>query len=113
MNRMGVANKKKKFLYPSCYLYEKDNEMYLIHFKELFLIRGSGYNDIFESDIIRRNAIAFCLKNWGLIDINDKFIQPHNMFIFVLPHKLKNEWKICHKINLSILNDINNGDYDD
>ena len=104
LNRMGISNKKKKILYPSCYIYEKDNEHYLVHFKQLFtLSRDNAYDNIGEQDIVRRNSIAFCLKNWGLIDIDSKFIEPHNSFVFVLPFEDKDKWTIKHKINLFTL----------
>lgn len=104
LNRIGISNKKKKILYPSCYIYEKDNEFYLVHFKQLFtLSRNDAYDNISEQDILRRNSIAFCLKNWGLIEVDDKFIEPHDSYVFVLPHDKKEGWKITHKINLFTL----------
>jgi hypothetical protein len=104
-NRIGIANKKKKVLFPSCYLYERDGDTYLVHFKQLFsLTRSNGYNNISIEDITRRNAVAFCLKNWGLIDIDDESIDPHDIYVFVLPHKDKNDWEINHKVNLFTLN---------
>ena len=104
LNRMGISNKKKKVLYPSCYIYEEDGEYYLVHFKQLFmLVRDNAYDNISEQDIVRRNSIAFCLKNWRLIDIDDKFIEPHDSYVFVLPHNEKHDWQITHKINLFTL----------
>lgn len=104
LNRIGISNKKKKVLYPSCYIYENDGEHFLVHFKELFAMsRPDAYNNISEQDIIRRNSIAFCLKNWGLIDVEDKFIEPHDSYVFVLPHDGKEGWRITHKINLYTL----------
>tara|TARA_Y100000310_G_C20704363_1_gene833726 strand:+ start:21055 stop:21426 length:372 start_codon:yes stop_codon:yes gene_type:complete len=103
-NRIGIANKKKKVLFPSCYIYEHDGETYLVHFKELFALRENGYNNVSEEDLKRRNAVAFCLKNWGLIDIELEDIEPYDTFVFVLPHKDKHEWKINHKVNLYTLN---------
>jgi len=37
-SRIGIANKKTKVLYPSCYLYEKDGKFFLAHFKQMFLL---------------------------------------------------------------------------
>jgi len=100
--RMGVANKKDKIIYPSCYLYEIENEFYIIHFKQLFLItRNDSYNNVSDDDLQRRNSIIFCLKNWGLVDADDEEIEPHNKFIFILPFKDKNDWIIRHKFNFS------------
>jgi hypothetical protein len=110
-SRIGIANKKKKILYPSCYLYEADGKQYLVHFKQMFLLtRDSAYNAICEDDLLRRNAIAFCLKNWGLIEVDEEKILPHNRFVFVLPHNQKNEWKISHKFNYRNIN-TNDGDF--
>jgi len=107
-NRCGIANKKQKILYPSCYLYEQDGTYYIAHFKELFMLtRDNGYNNISEEDITRRNAVIFCLKNWGLIDVEEKEIEPHDIFVFVLPHKEKRDWRISHKINLFSINNNN------
>jgi len=104
-NRIGIANKKKKILYPSCYIYENEGSTYLVHFKQLFtLTRENGYDNTSEEDIKRRNAVGFCLKNWGLIDVDDELIEPHDTFVFVLPHKEKSEWQINHKVNLFTLN---------
>lgn len=102
--RMGIANKDKKIIYPSVYLYEKDGNFYLTHFKQMFsLIRKDAYNNITEDDLERRNAIAFCLKKWGLIDISEEAITPHNMFVFVLPYREKKNWQIFHKFNRNMI----------
>lgn len=105
LNRIGICNKKKKILYPSCYLFDKDGKYYLVHFKQMFLLtRDSAYNAICEDDLLRRNAIAFCLKNWGLIEVDSSAIEPHNKFVFVLPHNQKQEWKVSHKFNFRTIN---------
>lgn len=104
-SRIGIANKKKKILYPSCYIYEQDDKTYLAHFKQMFILtRDSAYNAICEDDILRRNAIAFCLRQWGLIDVDEEKILPHNKYIFVLPHNQKNDWNISHKFNFKTIN---------
>ena len=104
LNRIGISNRKKKILYPSCYIYEQDDEYYLVHFKQLFMLsRDNYYDNMNEQDLIRRNSIAFCLKNWDMIDVDEKFITPHDSYVFVLPYQDKHEWKIKHKINLFTL----------
>lgn len=108
LNRIGIANKKLKVLYPSCYLYEADDKYYLAHFKQLFLLtRDNAYNNICEEDIMRRNAVAFCLKNWSLINVEDEAIEPHNKFVFVLSHTDKRDWRVSHKFNVKSLENIN------
>jgi len=103
-NRIGIANKKRRILYPSCYLYTENDKKYLVHFKQMFLLtRESAYNAMCDDDYLRRNAIAYCLRNWGLIDVKEESIQPYNKFIFVLPHTQKSEWTISHKFNFRSL----------
>jgi hypothetical protein len=105
LQRIGIANKKNKILYPSCYIYEKDEVFYLVHFKEMFMLtRENAYNNICEEDIVRKNAVAFCLKNWGLIEVEDEDIEPHNKFVFVLAHQDREYWKISHKFNFKSIN---------
>jgi hypothetical protein len=108
LTRIGIANKAKRILFPTCYLYENEGHYYLMHFKEMFLIyRKNAYNNICEEDILRKNAIAFCLLNWKLIDIDIEKITPYNKFVFVLPYNEKDDWKISHKINMRYLSNLN------
>lgn len=101
LSRIGIANKKTKTLWPSCYLYRDNGDYYVIHFKEYFLImREDSYNNLSNKDIERRNAIVYCLYNWKLIDVDIDDIKPFNEKVFVLPHEQKREWSIKHKINL-------------
>lgn len=101
LERMGIANRKEKILYPSCYIFNIKEKDYILHFKQLFpLLRRNSYNNISEEDIERRNSVIYCLKDWDLIDVDEKIIEPHNKFIFVLPYVEKNDWKIYHKFNL-------------
>lgn len=101
LTRIGIPNRREKVIFPSCYLYEKDGQYYLAHFKQLFLLETeNAYDNMTEDDILRRNAIAYCLKEWGLISIDDEEeIQPHDMFIFILPYREKKYWTIKHKFN--------------
>jgi len=104
LTRMGVANKKEKTIFPSCYLYGNENKFYLVHFKQMFtLTRPDGYNNMSEQDYIRRNAIAFCMKNWKLIEVAVELIEPYNVKIFVLPFGEKTQWSIKHKFNMSVV----------
>lgn len=99
--RMGIANKKKKILYPSCYVYVNFEKYYILHFKSLFtIIRSNGYNNLSEKDTERRNSIILYLCNWKLISIeNENDIIPHNESIYVLQYKDKKYWNISHKFN--------------
>lgn len=98
LSRMGIADKKNKVLYPSCYLHEEDGIYFIAHFKELYALRENGFNNVSDEDIERRNAIIFCLERWGLVKpIYPEQIDNHEMFVFILPHKDRNNWKIIHK----------------
>lgn len=104
LTRMGVANKREKTIFPSCYLYEEKKQFFLVHFKQLFtLTRSTGYNNMSKQDYTRRNAIAFCLKNWNLINVPMENIEPHNVNIFVLPFGDKSLWSFSHKFNMSVI----------
>lgn len=106
LSRMGIANKKRRLLYPSCYLVEHFGNYYIFHFKELFsLTRSNYYNNLSEEDINRKNSIVYCLKQWGLIDVDIKTISPHDTYVFVLSHKDKNDYVISHKFNMATIED--------
>lgn len=100
LSRIGFCSERKKTLWPSCYLYERDNRCFVVHFKELFmLLREDAYDDVFDEDIERRNSIVFMLDHWKLIQEVDKdLIHPHNIRVFVLPYGDKKDWQIVHKI---------------
>lgn len=102
LSRIGIADKKRKILYPSAYLYEKDGKDYICHFKQLFLLndKADAYNNIAEDDIHRLHSIVFCLKNWKLIEVDDELIKEHSRFVFVLPHSQKYDWKVVHKYTM-------------
>ena len=102
LTRIGIANKKEKILFPSCYIYQNFEDFYIVHFKEMFILtRENGYNNISEEDLERKNSIIFCLKNWGLIDVDMELIENHDKFVYVLPFGQKDQWEICHKFNVN------------
>jgi hypothetical protein len=106
--RMGIANLQKRILYPSVYLIHKDNTDFLSHFKELFILtkKENSYLGLTFEDQKRRNSIAFCLRQWNLINVSDELIDPHNTKIFVLKHEERKNWEILHKINRTLLMNI-------
>lgn len=108
LTRIGIGNKKEGILYPSCYLYEKNNKYYIVHFKELFKItRKNSYLNISKTDIDRKLSIIKRLCIWNLIEIVDKDNLKLNSdeFIFILTfkEKIENNWKIVHKFNINNL----------
>ena len=102
LTRIGIANKKEQILFLSCYLYQNFEDYYIVHFKEMFILtRSNGYNNISEEDLERKNSIIFCLKNWGLIDVDEDDIKNHDKFVYVLPFDQKSDWVISHKFNVN------------
>ncbi len=100
LDRIGIANKEKKILNPSCYLLHKRGKYYIIHFKNLLQLDGKRTN-YSEEDDIRQSSIARLLENWGLISIKNKEeLNEKNTFVFVLPYSMKKNWTIIHKYSI-------------
>jgi hypothetical protein len=105
LSRIGIANKKERILYPSCYLTIIDGEYVVAHFKELFPLLTKGDDDSSDEDILRRNSIITMLESWELISVEEDFEQEYK-FVFVLKKADRPEWNITHKINLKTLNQV-------
>lgn len=101
LTRIGIADKKRKIIYPSCNLIELNNNYYICHFKNMFILtKENGYDNMSEEDICRRNSIIYCLQNWNLIDVDVECdIEPHDIYVYVLPFREKNNWTIIQKFN--------------
>jgi hypothetical protein len=100
--RMGVGDKKRKILYPSCHLYKDiDSHYYLCHFKEMFLLRSTrpSFNNFSEDDLLRRNSVALLLEDWDMIEILNLPEENDTVFIFTLSNAEKKDWLIQPKFN--------------
>ena len=40
-----------------------------------------------------------------MVDVDEELIEPHNNFVFVLPHNQKKDYMIVHKFNIGALQD--------
>lgn len=102
LERIGICNKQKKVITPSCYILHKDGKYYIIHFKYLLAMDGFR-KEIDEKDVLRQNAIATLLQNWGMINICDADVYQENLKekIFVLPYCEKLNYKISHKYKMN------------
>ena len=100
LSRIGVASRKEKKLYQSCYILHKQGKYYIVHFKELFALDGKETN-ISENDIGRRNRISSLLKDWGLIDIvgSTEPMSPLSQ-IKIISFKDKSDWTLETKYNI-------------
>lgn len=102
LERIGICNKNTKVITPSAYILHRKGEYYIIHFKYLLALDGFK-KDIDERDILRQNAIATLLHNWGMVEILDQDVYQEELKeqIFVLPYKDKRDYKINHKYKMS------------
>lgn len=102
LERIGIANKKEKKIFPSCYAKKEGGKVKIYHFKEL--LKQPNMN---ADDIKRKNTIVWLLTKWNLIKIKDEKLTESvisNMLdskIFILPkqQKDKEEWNIIHKFH--------------
>ena len=100
LSRIGVASRKDKILYQSCYVLHKKSKYYIVHFKELFALDGKDTN-LSENDIARRNTIAKLLGDWGLVKVKGSLepIAPLSQ-IKIIAFKEKNDWTLETKYNI-------------
>nr|QMP82906.1 MAG: hypothetical protein [Caudoviricetes sp.] len=103
LTRIGIASRKEKTIYPSCYILHKRGEYAILHFKELFALDGKT-TDISENDIARRNTIALLLQDWELLKIIDNKPIEETVVdmsqIKILTFKEKSDWNISHKYSV-------------
>jgi hypothetical protein len=103
LTRIGIASKKEKKLFQSCHILHKRGKYYIVHFKELFQLDGKP-SDFTDDDKARRNAIAFLLEEWGLLDIVDKSVLAESAVklsnVKVISYKEKSEWTIESKYTI-------------
>ena len=99
-------NAPGKTLWQSCHILYKRQKYYLVHFKEMFLLDGkASRTTVTEEDLARRNAIAFLLQQWGLIEI----VHPERAqtppaapidTIKIIPFKDKQNWNLAAKYEI-------------
>lgn len=103
LERIGIANRETKKLYPSCYVHQDNDKTYISHFKEL--LRNPQME---EGDLKRKNTIVWLLTKWNLIKIVDS-IQEKQIFenilpkrIFILSKEQKDSgWTISNKVHFT------------
>ena len=97
LTRMGIANNKKKILFPSCNILHKQNRYYIVHFKEMLKMDGREV-DISESEISRLHSITRMLDAWGLVTIKDiDSLVPMEYNFRVVSFDQKTDWTIVPK----------------
>lgn len=99
LTRIGIANNKKKMLWQSCHILQKQGRYFIVHFKELLKLDGRQV-DMTKDDELRRNNIARLLEEWGMLEIiTDVEFADENTFR-VLSHAQKSEWKLLYKYRI-------------
>ena len=68
LQRIGIASRKDKRLFQSCFILHKQGKYFIVHFKELFILDGK-YSDVTVEDIERRNRIISLLQDWELLTV--------------------------------------------
>jgi hypothetical protein len=104
LSRIGIADERNKTLYPTAYCYKIENQHYICHFKQLFMLtRSNAFDNMIADDYKRCQSIAKYLNNWKMIEVDDSVIQTGNSKVFVLSFKDKKDWVIKHKFNCNNL----------
>ena len=102
LTRIGIASKKSKTLYQSCLLLHKRGRYFIVHFKELFALDGRD-SSITQSDIDRRNYIAYLLQDWGLLKLAKPDLEISKAALStmkIISFKEKNDWELVEKYQL-------------
>jgi hypothetical protein len=95
LERLGIGVQRTKTMCPSAYLMSYKGQYRVCHFKEMLELDGNEVN-LTDEDFQRRNSIIKLLEKWGLVKCVDE-INAETVFIYVLSHTDKVEWKINHK----------------
>lgn len=105
LERIGIVNRSKRVINPSCYLLHKRGRYYIIHFKNLLELDGKQ-TTFDDDDAVRQSTIAKLLERWGLVKIIDAtLVEEETCHVFVLPFKDKSDYEIVHKYSIGHGND--------
>lgn len=99
LTRIGIANARKRFLWPSTSILNKNGKLYIAHFKTLMALDGQ-FNGMNQEDQERTRDIAVLLESWGMCEIvraSDRDQAPRNNFFRVLKSSESDSWEIRPK----------------
>lgn len=102
LTRIGVPSKQGNRLYQSCHILHKKGKYYIVNFKEMFALDGKEHS-LSNTDIMRRNAVAYLLQEWGLISIVNKQAVENRLQISeikIIPYKEKDKWELVPKYTI-------------
>lgn len=107
LTRIGVASKQDNKLYQSCHILHKRDSIgkshyAIVHFKEMFLLDGKDAS-LEDKDYERRNAIAFLLEDWNLVEVinpEDYTYRAPIATIKIISHADKKNWELIAKYKI-------------
>lgn len=102
LERIGIANKEKKEIYPSCNILHKKGKYYIVHFKELFSLDNKESN-MTEKDYRRRDSVVYLLNKWELldpVDIDPEELRTNEFFFILKKEERDNGWSIVPKYKI-------------
>lgn len=96
LERIGVIDRKKMKVYPSCYCHKFDDGYRICHFKEMFALvnKPSNPNSV---DILRLKTIVYFLQRWNLINPIEPIDAILKEKIDTIKYEDKKKYKIVHK----------------
>ena len=103
LTRIGVPSNSTKTIFQTCHILHKQQRLFIVHFKELFLLDGRDA-EISDSDLARRNRIVSLLQEWGLVTVvhPEQIEEPRAEIntIKILPFNQKEFWNLVPKYRI-------------
>jgi len=106
LTRIGISSINnetgERRLYQSCHILHKRGKYFLVHFKELFLLDGKQ-STLNQSDIERRNTIAYLINDWGLAKVLNPEIIENKIPVSklaIIPFRDKGNWILEEKYTI-------------
>lgn len=101
LERIGIASSSTKTLSQTAHILHKRGHYAILHFKEMFALDGRP-TDFTKEDRQRRDRIVRLLQEWGLLTIIDssKLIDDEGIYLKIIKHSEKEEWKLCPKYSI-------------
>lgn len=109
LTRIGILHNKSRTLYQSCHILHKQGKYFIVHFKEMYIFDNKE-TSLTVSDVMRRNAIAGLLQEWGLLKLLNPEVIVNKVPISdleILSFQDKKNWILKSKYNIGGIKKIN------
>lgn len=93
LTRIGILSRDNT-LNQTAHILHKSGDYYIMHFKELFQLDGTGKTEVSDTDIQRRNGIVKLLENWNLCKSLDTIDHETIKRLKIIPFSKKNEYTL-------------------